>query len=108
TTVFLTHISDWALVNEVYAQSFGDHRPARSAFAVAGLPMGGLVEIEAWACAPREPTATRAQAGPASSAVPRTAPRRRIGTNVVPVAGPILIVIGIVLVLPPLFLLGGL
>jgi 2-iminobutanoate/2-iminopropanoate deaminase len=49
TTVFMTHISDFALINEVYAQEFGDHRPARSAIAVAGLPMGGLVEIEAWA-----------------------------------------------------------
>jgi 2-iminobutanoate/2-iminopropanoate deaminase len=49
TTVFMTHISDFALINEVYAEGFGDHRPARSAIAVAGLPMGGLVEIEAWA-----------------------------------------------------------
>ena len=49
TTVFLTHISDFALVNEVYAEGFGDHRPARSAIAVSALPLGGLVEIEAWA-----------------------------------------------------------
>jgi len=49
TTVFLAHISDFALVNEVYADAFGGHRPARSAIAVAALPMGGLVEIEAWA-----------------------------------------------------------
>jgi 2-iminobutanoate/2-iminopropanoate deaminase len=49
TTVFLAHISDFALVNEVYVEGFGDHRPARSAIAVAALPMGGLVEIEAWA-----------------------------------------------------------
>jgi len=49
TTVFMTHISDFALINEVYAAGFGDHRPARSAIAVAGLPMGALVEIEAWA-----------------------------------------------------------
>lgn len=49
TTVFLTHISDFALVNEVYVEGFGDHRPARSAVAVAALPLGGLVEIEAWA-----------------------------------------------------------
>ena len=49
TTVFLAHISDFALVNEVYVDAFGGHRPARSAIAVAALPMGGLVEIEAWA-----------------------------------------------------------
>ena len=53
TTVFLTHISDFQLVNEAYAESFGDHRPARSAFAVSALPMGGLVEIEAWAYDPK-------------------------------------------------------
>jgi 2-iminobutanoate/2-iminopropanoate deaminase len=49
TTVFLAHISDFGLVNDVYAEAFGGHRPARSAIAVAALPMGGLVEIEAWA-----------------------------------------------------------
>jgi 2-iminobutanoate/2-iminopropanoate deaminase len=52
TTVFLTHINDFALVNEAYVAGFGDHRPARSAFAVSGLPLGGLVEIEAWAYHP--------------------------------------------------------
>ncbi len=52
TTVFLAHISDYALVNETYMECFGDHRPARSAFSVAGLPLGGLVEIEAWAYHP--------------------------------------------------------
>jgi 2-iminobutanoate/2-iminopropanoate deaminase len=49
TTVFLAHISDYALVNETYVEAFGDHRPARSAVAVAALPIGALVEIEAWA-----------------------------------------------------------
>jgi 2-iminobutanoate/2-iminopropanoate deaminase len=36
-------------MNEVYVAAFGEHRPARSAVAVAGLPRGALVEIEAWA-----------------------------------------------------------
>jgi 2-iminobutanoate/2-iminopropanoate deaminase len=49
TTVFLAHISDYAAVNDVYADAFGDNRPARSAVAVAALPIGALVEIEAWA-----------------------------------------------------------
>ncbi len=49
TTVFLTDMADYGTVNEVYMAGFGDHRPARSAVAVAALPMGGLVEIEAWA-----------------------------------------------------------
>jgi 2-iminobutanoate/2-iminopropanoate deaminase len=49
TTVFLTDINDYAAVNEAYISAFGDHRPARSAVAVAGLPLGAQVEIEAWA-----------------------------------------------------------
>lgn len=49
TTVFLRHMSDYALMNEVYTESFGDHRPARSAIGVAELPLGALVEVEAWA-----------------------------------------------------------
>ena len=49
TTVFLTDIGDYAEVNDAYTSAFGDHRPARSAVAVAGLPVGALVEIEAWA-----------------------------------------------------------
>lgn len=49
TTVFLADIADYAAMNAAYTGAFGDHRPARSAIAVAGLPLGGLVEIEAWA-----------------------------------------------------------
>ena len=49
TTVFLTHIADYAAMNEAYSAAFGDHRPARSAVAVSGLPLGALVEVEAWA-----------------------------------------------------------
>jgi 2-iminobutanoate/2-iminopropanoate deaminase len=52
TTVFLRHISDYAVVNEAYVRAFGDHRPARAAVAVADLPLGALVEIEAWAYSP--------------------------------------------------------
>jgi 2-iminobutanoate/2-iminopropanoate deaminase len=49
TTVFLADIGDFATMNEAYMAAFGDHRPARSAFAVAALPLGAAVEIEAWA-----------------------------------------------------------
>ena len=49
STVFLTDMANFTAMNEVYAAAFGDHRPARSAFAVVGLPLGALVEIEAWA-----------------------------------------------------------
>jgi 2-iminobutanoate/2-iminopropanoate deaminase len=47
TTIFLTDISDFAAVNTVYARFVPDPPPARSTVAVAGLPKGALVEIEA-------------------------------------------------------------
>lgn len=52
TTVFLADIGDFAAMNEAYVAAFGEHRPARSAFAVGALPLGACVEIEAWAYAP--------------------------------------------------------
>jgi 2-iminobutanoate/2-iminopropanoate deaminase len=52
TTVLLRHMRDFNIMNEAYTAAFGDHRPARSAFAVAELPMVALIEIEAWAYAP--------------------------------------------------------
>jgi 2-iminobutanoate/2-iminopropanoate deaminase len=53
TTVFLRHMSDYAAMNEAYVAAFGDHRPARAAVGVAELPLGALVEIEAWAYLPQ-------------------------------------------------------
>ena len=47
TTVFLVDMADYAAMNEIYMEEFGEHRPARSAVAVAALPLGALVEIEA-------------------------------------------------------------
>lgn len=49
TTVFLTTMDDYAEMNDAYIAAFGDHRPTRSAIAVAALPLGAIVEIEAWA-----------------------------------------------------------
>ena len=49
TTVFLVDMGDYGAMNEAYMAAFGDHRPARSAVAVAGLPLGASVEVEAWA-----------------------------------------------------------
>lgn len=46
TTCFLDDIADFAAFNEVYAQSFGDRLPARSAVGVDALPKGALVEVE--------------------------------------------------------------
>jgi len=54
TTVFLTAMDDFAAMNEEYAAAFGDHRPARSTVGVAALPLGAVVEVEAWARLPRE------------------------------------------------------
>ncbi|NCB63077.1 MAG: RidA family protein [Clostridia bacterium] len=47
TTVYLKSIDDFAAVNEVYATFFCAPYPARSCFAVADLPKGAKVEIEA-------------------------------------------------------------
>jgi len=52
TTVFVTDIAEFATVNAVYAEAFGDHRPARSTVQVAALPGGAQVEIETWVYAP--------------------------------------------------------
>jgi len=51
-TVFVTDIGEFATVNAVYAEAFGDHRPARSTVEVAALPAGAEVEIEVWAYRP--------------------------------------------------------
>lgn len=46
TTIYLTDLSKFTQVNEVYAKFFGDHKPARSTVGVAALPKGVAVEIE--------------------------------------------------------------
>ncbi len=51
-TVFLQDLGDFAVVNEIYAEWFGQHRPARACVEVAGLPKGVAVEIEAIAQIP--------------------------------------------------------
>jgi 2-iminobutanoate/2-iminopropanoate deaminase len=53
TTVFLVDMGDFPVMNEVYADAFAGHRPARSTIAVAALPLGARVEVEVWAYAPR-------------------------------------------------------
>jgi 2-iminobutanoate/2-iminopropanoate deaminase len=44
--VFLADMGTFAAMNGVYAQCFGNNKPARSTVAVKGLPMGARVEIE--------------------------------------------------------------
>ena len=51
--VFLTDMSEFAAMNEIYARSFGKNRPARTTVQVVSLPMPGLrVEIDAVAYIP--------------------------------------------------------
>jgi 2-iminobutanoate/2-iminopropanoate deaminase len=47
TTVFLVNMGDFAAMNEVYAEYFSSEAPARSTIAVAALPRGARVEVEA-------------------------------------------------------------
>ena len=49
TTVFLTDAANFAAFNAIYMEALGNHRPARSMVAVSGLPLGAVVEVEAWA-----------------------------------------------------------
>lgn len=46
TTIFLANLADFPVVNGLYAEAMGSHRPARSTVQVAGLPLGSLIEIE--------------------------------------------------------------
>jgi 2-iminobutanoate/2-iminopropanoate deaminase len=52
TLCFLTDMDTFATFNEAYVAGFGTARPARSTIGVAALPLGGAVEIEAWAYKP--------------------------------------------------------
>ena len=53
TTVFLASMDDFGTMNEVYAEVFGENRPARSTVGVAKLPLDARVEIEAVAIVPK-------------------------------------------------------
>lgn len=47
TTIFVTDLSNFAAVNEAYAEFFGHSIPARSCVQVAAIPKGAEIEIEA-------------------------------------------------------------
>lgn len=47
TTLFLVDLADFQIFNEVYAEAFGEHRPARTTVGVATLPRGARVELDA-------------------------------------------------------------
>lgn len=46
TTVYLSDMANFAEMNEVYAEHFGDHRPARATVQAGGLPKAVDVEID--------------------------------------------------------------
>jgi 2-iminobutanoate/2-iminopropanoate deaminase len=45
-TVYLADMADFPVLNRIYAEAFGDHKPARSTTQAAGLPRGARVEID--------------------------------------------------------------
>lgn len=45
-TVFVTDINDFGKINDIYAEYFSDHKPARSLVEVSKLPKGANIEIE--------------------------------------------------------------
>ena len=47
TTVYMTDLGDFAAMNEVYAEVFGNSRPARTTVGVAALPRQSRIEIDA-------------------------------------------------------------
>ncbi|XXT20404.1 RidA family protein [Sorangium sp. So ce429] len=47
TTIYLTNLADFAIVNQVYGAAVGGVLPARATVQVAALPKGSAVEIEA-------------------------------------------------------------
>ncbi len=52
TTIFLTDLKNFQVVNTIYGETLGGHKPARSTFQVSGLPLGAIVEIEMVAMLP--------------------------------------------------------
>ncbi|MBN1596349.1 hypothetical protein JW933_10525 [candidate division FCPU426 bacterium] len=52
TTVYMADLAEFPVVNEVYAEFFGQNRPARSTIQAAALPAGARLEIDAIAALP--------------------------------------------------------
>jgi len=47
TTIFIASMDDFGVINDIYEEAFGSHKPARSTVAVKTLPKNALVEIDA-------------------------------------------------------------
>ena len=52
TQVFVTDLGEFAALNAVYAECFGDHKPSRATIEVSALPLGATVEISCTALVP--------------------------------------------------------
>lgn len=50
-SIYLENIEDFGIVNVLFAEAFGDHKPARSTIATSGLPMNSMIMIDAVATA---------------------------------------------------------
>jgi 2-iminobutanoate/2-iminopropanoate deaminase len=46
TTIFLSDMDNFVTVNGIYAEYFGDHKPARATVAVKTLPKNAMIEID--------------------------------------------------------------
>jgi len=47
TTIFIASMDDFSVINEIYEEAFGSHKPARATVGVKTLPKNALVEIDA-------------------------------------------------------------
>lgn len=47
TTIFIDSMDDFTIINDIYEDAFGSHKPARATVAVKTLPKNALVEIDA-------------------------------------------------------------
>ena len=47
TTIFIDSMDDFGVINDIYEEAFGSHKPARATVAVKTLPKNALVEIDA-------------------------------------------------------------
>ncbi|MEM1207326.1 MAG: RidA family protein [Acidobacteriota bacterium] len=52
-TIYVADMADFAVLNALYGEAMGDHRPARSTVQAADLPKGALVEIDLVARIPK-------------------------------------------------------
>ncbi len=46
TTIYVTDLGDFPVLNQIYGEAMGDHRPARTTVQAAALPLGAVVEID--------------------------------------------------------------